>query len=156
MSDHLHSSDGELQESQFFRMFALGCFDAFITLPISTTILIVNIDVTGPPFQFYQGWTFVHSYWEPDFIPKSAWSTSKWVELTVYWDEWINPFYALVFFVLFGLTPEAKKGYRRFFRFLRRPFDARQGDIMEEGLPDVVFKSGRGTKTTAATNMSSR
>lgn len=157
MSNHLDSSDTELQASQFFRMFALGCFDAFITLPISIMSLVNNIVVTGPLFQFYQGWTFVHSDWEPLLAPTSAWSTSKWGVVSVYWDEWLSPFFALVFFALFGLTPEARNGYRRFFRFLRRPFGARQG-ISTEGvwLPDVVFKSGRGTKTTATTNMSSR
>lgn len=156
MSNHLDSFDGELHESQFFRMFALGCFDAFITLPISTTSLVANIELTGPPFPFYPGWTLVHSEWEPNSIPKTAWSTSKWNELSVYWDDWINPFFALVFFALFGLTPEARKGYRKFFRFLGRLFGSKQWESTEKGLPDAVFKSGRETNTIATSNISSR
>lgn len=156
MSDHLDSFDAELNQSQFFRMFALGCFDSLITLPISLMTLVVNIAGNGPRFKFYQGWTAIHSGWEPLIVPKSIWSTSKWVVVSVHWDEWISPFWALVFFSLFGLTSEARQGYRGLFQFIGRPFGIKQRANTEEGLPDVVFQSGRGTNATLASNISSR
>lgn len=156
MSEYLDSFNADLDESQFFRMFAFGCFDSFITLPISITSLVANIARTGPSFVFYKGWTYNHSDWEPVLYPKSMWSTKKWSVFSLYWGEWINPFLALVFFVLFGLTPEARKGYRRLFRFLGRPFGLMQGGRTEDELPDVVFKSGRGTSADVASNVSSR
>lgn len=156
MSDHLDSSAAEIDQIEFLRMFALGCFDAFITLPINSMGLVINIVATSPLFTFYQGWTFIHSEWGPVLTPKSLWSTTKFGVFSVYWNEWINPFFALVFFALFGLTPGARKGYRTLFRALRRLFGAKQGGSTEEGLPDVVFKSGRGTNTTATSNVSSR
>lgn len=156
MNEHLNSFDAELNQSHIYRVFALGCFDAFITLPITITNLVLNIERTRPLFNFYQGWAYIHSDWEPVLVPKSVWSATNMFVFTVHWDEWINPFFALVFFALFGLTPEARKGYRRFFRFLRRPFNVTQGDKTEEGLPEVVFRNGRGTNATATSNISNR
>lgn len=156
MSDHLDSLDVELNHSQFFRMFALGCFDSFITLPISITGTVGNIVSSSPKLVFYQGWTAMHSDWEPIFIPRSIWSTDKLFVFALHWDEWINPFFALVFFALFGLTLGARKGYCKFLCFLVRPFGVRQADHTEESLPDVVFNSGRGTDASATSNISSR
>lgn len=156
MSDYLDSCDVGLSQGHFYRMFALGCFDSFVTLPITVTNLASNIVHLGPLFNFYQGWVFIHSNWGPGSVPKSVWSTNKWTRISVYWNEWINPFFALAFFLLFGLSPEALKGYRRLFRFLGRPFGARQIDIVDESLPEVAFKSGRGTSATITSNISSR
>lgn len=156
MREHLNSLDTELDRSQFLRMFTLGCFDALITLPISITGVVTNVVGNDSLLTFYQGWTFIHSDWEPVLTSKSVWSTDRMSALSVYWDEWINPFYALVFFALFGLTPDAREGYRRFFRYLRRPFGVTQGDNTEEGFPDVVFQNGRGTNVTATSNASNR
>lgn len=156
MREHLNSFDAELDRGQLLRMLALGCFDTFITLPISITGVVTNVVGNDSLLKFYQGWTFIHSHWEPILTPKSVWLTNKMTTLSVYWDEWINPFIAFVFFALFGLTPEARKGYHKLFRFLRRPFSARQGNSVDEGLPDVVFTSGRGTNATAMSNISSR
>lgn len=155
MSAHLDSFDAGLNQSYIYRVFALGCFDAFITLPISLINLVISIQLT-PIFYFYQGWTFIHSDWGPFLYSRSMWSTFKWSVFSVRWDEWINPFLALVFFSLFGLTPDARQGYRRLFCFLKRPFGVRQKVSTEEGLPDVAFKSGRGTNTTDTSNVSSR
>lgn len=156
MSDHLNSTDTEPSERDFFRVFALGCFDAFITQAISITIMVKNTAVDGPYLTFYQGWSFIHSDWEPASIPKSMWSTSKGAASAVYWDKWVNLVYALVFFALFGLTSDARKGYHRFYRFLGRPFGIGQAESMEDELPGAVFKSGRGTNATATSNISSR
>lgn len=156
MNEYLDSLDPEFSRSSFYRMLALGCLDAIITLPITITNMIASIAEIGQLLDFYPGWSFLHSDWEPLLYPKSTWSMGKWLMFTVHWDEWINLFFALVFFCIFGLTPEARKGYRAFFLFLRGPFSARQEDSTEEGLPDVVFKTGRGTCTTVTSNVSSR
>lgn len=137
-------------------MFALGCFDLIVTLPTGICNMVVSITELGPLFVFYPGWTFNHSDWQPESFPTSMWSTMKRTEFALHWDEWINPFYAVVFFALFGFTPEARKGYCRLFRFLMRPFGVRQAVTTEEGLPDVVFESGRGTNATVTSNASNR
>lgn len=124
-------------------MLALGCFDMFITLPIQVIALFISA-MDSAPFRFYNGWTYIHSDWGPNLEPQSLWSTSKWTVFIVHWDEWLYPFFALVFFTLFGLTPENRKGYRRFFRVLCRPFGTKHVVITDEVLLEVVFKSGKG------------
>lgn len=156
MNDHLNSFDAKLSKSDFYRVFALGCFDVIITLPIAITNVVVSITELGPLFVFYPGWTYNHSDWYPESFPKSMWSTIKWSVLSVHWDEWVNPFYAVVFFVLFGLTAEARTGYRKFFRFLGGRFGIGKGDNTEEWLPDIVFEGGERTNVTVTSNVSCR
>lgn len=159
MCEYFDSYDAEVSQSHFYRMFALGCFDSFITLPISINNLVVNVVSSGTEFVFYQGWKAIHLYWEPVLVPKSVWSTDKWNIFSIHWNEWVNPFLALVFFSLFGLTSDARKGYRRFFRFLGRPLGVKQADNSlntDDMLPEAIFKSGRGTNATVTSNISSR
>lgn len=154
VNNTLDSAD-EPSKSQFFRLFTLGYLDAFITVPIAITGLAGNIIVTGSFFSFYQGWTIIHSDWELELFPKSMWSKITWNVFSVYWDKWIIPFWALVFFSLFGLTPEARKGYRRLYYYLGRPFGVRQAESMTESLPEMFGNGGEANRTVTS-NVSSR
>lgn len=152
----LDSCNAEPSQNDFYRLLALCCFDSLITLPITIIDLVVIIVSLGPLFTFYQGWTFLHTDWEPILTPKSTWSTLKWSVFGVHWNEWINVFLSLIFFALFGLTREAKKRYRRFLHLLRKPFGMKQQATRDEELPDVVFTSGRGTNVTLTSNTSAK
>lgn len=110
MGEHLGSLDADLNQSQFLRMFALGFFDSLITLPISITSLVANIINAGPNFKFYQGWSAVHSSWDPVLVPKNLWSMDKIVVFSVYWDDWINPFFA--FGILHSFWPYSSSAER--------------------------------------------
>lgn len=156
MSEYLNSTEEQLSQSHFYRMLALGCFNIFIILPVSTILLASDIIDEGTQFAFYQGWSAIHSNWEPVLGTKSSWSTDKWSVFIVHWNEWINPFFALVFFALFGLTTEANEGYRRLFRFLCRPFGAKKSTSVGEPFPEVVFKTGMGSIVTVMSNTISR
>lgn len=142
-----HSSPG-LSQSHFTRMLLLGCFDILITLPIVVLLLAIDILSSSSPFSFYQGWTYDHTGWAPVFVTKDEWDANKWNRVLLRWDEWINPFFALVFFVLFGLTGEAREGYRRALRAVIRPFSRKRGGDSGEGLPEVVFKVGKDVNET--------
>lgn len=155
MNAYLDSSDKGLNRNHFYRMLALGCFDVFITLPSNTTSLIISV-LNGESIEFYEGWTFIHSEWEPILIPKTVWSIDKWTTFLMYWDMWINPFFALIFFALFGFTAEAKECYRRLLHILCRPFRSKQAAGAEDLLPDVVFKSEREIDVTITSSISSR
>lgn len=157
MNEYLDSTgaDEGLSQSHFNRMLALGCFDILITLPIVIILLVIDI-LDGGNFEFYQGWTYIHTQWGAAPVPKSEWSATIWNRFLLRWDEWINPFYALVFFVLFGLTSEARNGYRRFFRFLGTPFRVERADsTAEDVLPDAIFKSGKDLNESYSSNTSS-
>jgi len=154
MNEYLGSSDEGLSQSHFNRMLALGCFDILITLPIVIILLVVDIFASAH-FEFYQGWTYIHTEWEAALVPKSEWSATIWDRFLLRWDEWINPFFALVFFILFGLTPEARDGYRRLFRFLIKPLGVKSTAGTAEILPDAIFKDGKDLNETVTSNTSS-
>lgn len=146
MNEYFDSSGEGLSQSHFYRMIALGCFDTFITLPVTIVVFVVSI-LHAKPLEFYQGWTYTHSNWGPALVPKKSWSTDKWAVFTVHWGEWLMPFIALVFFALFGLTPEARGGYCRLLHRLCKPFFSTQANSKKEILPEAVFKSGRDLET---------
>lgn len=130
-------------------MLALGCFDTFITLPVTIVVLVISI-LHAKPLEFYQGWTYTHSNWGPALFPKKSWSADKWAVFTVHWGEWLMPFIALVFFALFGLTREARAGYRRLICRLCTPFFPAHMNSEEEGLSEAVFKSVKDLETNSS------
>lgn len=151
MNEYLGSSEETLSQSHYYRILALGYFDIFLTLPIGVTELVVGLNKTNS-LRFYEGWSVIHTNWDPALVPKSVWSAEKWGAFSVHWDQWINFVFAVAFFALFGLTPEAKKGYQSFFRPLSRRFGVKRS---EEALPIAVFASRRGLNATFTSNASS-
>lgn len=49
------------------------------------------------------------------------WSSTPFATFDVIWNEWVNVFFALIYFALFGLTVEARAKYRRAFHLAIRP-----------------------------------
>lgn len=147
------SNEGlQVNASDFYRMFALGSLDSLLTLPLSTLVIVLNFVESRPSLDFYQGWTSIHSNWKPVLVPKSIWSMNKLTVGSLYWGEWINPFTAVIFFALFGMTQEARKRYQTIFRYLGRPFGVMQLEVTEDELPPVDFGSGRETGATNTSN----
>lgn len=113
------SSSNSVNHSSYLRILALGCLDIFVTLPIG--ILGLVIDVKQNMIVFYTGWTVLHTEWEPLGITKEMWGSTPFGTFDVKWNEWVNVFFALIYFALFGLTAEARAKYRRTFRLFLRP-----------------------------------
>lgn len=97
----------------------LGCLDAVLLLPIGIYSLIS--DLTSASVPFWPGWTYVHSDWEPFGLPESAWISTTPGILQTRYDEVINFILAVVFFLIFGLTKQARANYWSVIRFLLRP-----------------------------------
>lgn len=113
------SSSSTVNHSSYLRILALGCLDIFVTLPIG--ILGLVVDVKENVIVFYPGWTELHTDWEPLGIMKEMWSSTPFATFDVKWNEWVNVFFALIYFALFGLTVEARAKYRRVFHLAIRP-----------------------------------
>lgn len=130
------SSSGSMSHNTYLRILALGCLDVFVTLPIG--VLGLAVDIKENRIVFYQGWTTIHSFWEPQQVTKEMWTVTPFGTFDVKWNEWISVFFALVFFVLFGLTSEAREKYRRVLRFVLRPVGLKYA-ATDTVLSDVVF-----------------
>lgn len=138
-----------MNRSSYLRVLALGCFDILLTLPLGIANLVDNgLQLTSEPGStpFWLGWTDIHTNWGPVYVTGAGWSATAWSEFTVRWDEWINVLFAVIFFLLFGLTEEARSTYRQvlqavFGLFGRRTFSSRKSSH------DVIgsFKANSGT-----------
>ena len=125
----------------------LGCADAMIYFPLNILPLVTFYEFTTQSGVniFYPGWRLVHSDWTPISVPESIWKTLFWNVFNIRWNQWINVFYGVLFFLLFGVTTEARESYKRVFwaaanRFgYTRPVQARASNIVfQSAVPDTV------------------
>ncbi|KAI0309293.1 GPCR fungal pheromone mating factor [Amylostereum chailletii] len=107
-------SQRNLPRSRYLRILALGCIDAFGTLPIGILVFVVDVRSVD---DFWPGWSVVHSKadWPPQSFSTALWSQNKWSRIGLHFSQWINVADGVVFFLFFGLTGEARALYRRAF-----------------------------------------
>ncbi len=112
----------------------------------------------GPPLNYpYVSWKNVHDGEAGNLpglslssivqMPASVWGTDRWEVFTVKWDEWIYVVHAIVFFGVFGTTPEMRQYYRTAFWFVpeRCGYRRRRSQVSEERtVSDVAFNSNPG------------
>jgi hypothetical protein len=72
----------------------------------------IHSTLSGFHYQFYLGWSFVHSNWGPFALPYSALAENGfWTVFEAYFSSWASVVLAIVIFALFGLTSEARATY---------------------------------------------
>lgn len=97
---------------------ALGCLDLIITLPISilSFVLTVNVVIESDGFGFWPGWAAVHETWsQPYFSHAVYWKAFFWSVFSQRYNEYSNTPLGIVYFALFGLSPDARETYARMF-----------------------------------------
>lgn len=128
-----------ISRGAYVRAMALGCLDALVTLPIVILNIVLAVLESMTPFVFYPGWSELHSNWTPLITPKSEWAPDFWGVFAIKWNEWISPFFALIFILLFGFTEEARSKYCSFFWFVVKPFGLEPR--VRQTMSNVVFQS---------------
>ncbi|KAF8553273.1 STE3-domain-containing protein [Imleria badia] len=117
----LLSTHNSLNMSRYIRLMMLALSEMLCTVPIS--IYSVYIANKGVQIQPWVSWANTHY----DFsyvgqVPAVIWMTDPNFRLSVELTRWLFPASGLVFFLLFGLTSEARRKYRaaclRFAKFL--------------------------------------
>lgn len=133
-------------------MFALGCFDILVTLPVQI-LTLTNVSVGIGPIRFWPGWSTIHSDWSPVLVPKSEWSSDPFSVWAVTWDKYLNSLNALIFFLLFGLTKEARSRYTRLFWAVVKPLGFKPS--IKQEISEVAFASvNAGCEDTVGTEKS--
>lgn len=119
MEEYLsNGATGSMSRGSYFRVMALASMDILLTLPISVLVLVTG--KVNNKLAVWRGWALLHNDWAPIRMRASHWIPAFWLNFSIRWDEWINPMFALVFFLIFGLTEEARGMYRSaFFAFMR-------------------------------------
>ncbi|KAI0036396.1 pheromone A receptor-domain-containing protein [Vararia minispora EC-137] len=141
-NDFLQSNDS-VSRPNYIRLLALASVDIVLTLPFGIVSVVeeVNDLFPGFPLQFYEGWTFTHSDWAPASYPYVAYeSKGGWVLANYYLSRWSSVTLALVIFLLFGLTGDARATYRRGFYTVSKLFGLKlAGSRQCENLGDIAF-----------------
>lgn len=137
-----------MSRGNYFRVMALGSVDALVMLPLG--ILGTVVDILGAKLVFWPGWSAVHEFWSDIVqVPRDEWAF--WDSFSVRLNEWVNVFLAVVFFVLFAFTPEARARYSRGFWTIARWLGMKRPKGGSENLTAMVFGPAqfhRGASTT--------
>ncbi|KLO06018.1 STE3-domain-containing protein [Schizopora paradoxa] len=117
------STNEEVSSNKYKRLMVIACLDILINLPLFTIILVTDIlqgkqNAMNYP---YISWKNVHdgagglapglSLSSILQTPASAWDDSSWDVFETKWNEWVFVLHALVFFAVFGTTPEMRQRY---------------------------------------------
>jgi len=135
----------------------IACLDTLFNLPVLITIIVTSI-LQGKDNSLnysYISWKNVHDGAGGNLpglslssivqTPASEWSTDPWVVFTTKWDEWIYVVHALMFFSVFGTTPEMRQHYRSAFWFIPEQLGYKRPRASEvETVSDVAFNSNPG------------
>ncbi len=151
------SSNRDITYSKYSRLMVIACLDTIFNVPVLLTIIITSI-LQGKESALnypYISWKNVHNSAGGNIpglslssivqTPANEWSTDRWQVFVLKWDEWVYVLYAMIFFGVFGTTPEMRQHYRSAFWFLperlgyKRP---RESEL--ETFSDVVFNSNPG------------
>ena len=99
-----------MDRSRYVRLLTLGCVDIMLSLPVGIISFVLAVGV-GPSFPFWPGWAEIHEQWEPLQTPSYIWQADPWFRFRIYWNSWVNVFFGVAIFALFGLNHESRKVY---------------------------------------------
>ncbi|KZV66810.1 STE3-domain-containing protein [Peniophora sp. CONT] len=105
---------GGMERSQYVRVLALGCVDIILSLPVGIISFVLAIGV-GPEIPIWPGWSAIHTDWQAIATPADEWLADPWFRFRIYWNSWVNVFFGIAIFVLFGLNRDSRKLYGRVF-----------------------------------------
>ncbi len=156
MSEFL-SSSRDITHSKYTRLIVIACLDTLFNLPVLITITFMDI-LLGQESSLnypYISWNNVHdgeggnapglSLSSIAQVPASDWSTDRWTVFTAKWNGWIYVLHAILFFGVFGTTPEMRQHYRSAFWFIPERFGYERPRASEvETASDVAFNSNPG------------
>lgn len=102
-----------MDRSAYLRLLSILSLDFVINVPL-VVVALVNVALAGSQSTAnlpYGNWNEVHhafgGFGNITTATAEEWSSSgKWIVFTVKWDEWVYVLHALVFFGVFGTTPE--------------------------------------------------
>jgi len=152
MNEFLSSGQG-LTHNKYFRLMVVACLDTLFNLPVLitavvTSILAGKVSLLNHP---YISWQNVHDGAEESSLstilatPASVWGSDKWSMFNVKWDEWVYVLHAVIFFSVFGTTPEMRQYYKSAFWFIPERCGYKRQRVSEvETVSDVAFNSNPG------------
>ncbi len=154
------SSNRDITHSKYSRLMVIVCLDTLSNFPVLITIIVTDIlegEDSGLNYP-YISWKNVHDGAGGTFpglslssivqTPASEWSADRWDVFVLKWDEWVYVLQAIIFFSVFGTTPEMRQYYRSAFWFIPERLGYKRRRVSEaETVSDVSFNSNPGQQT---------
>ncbi len=155
------SSSRVITHNKYNRLMVIACLDTILTLPMVIIAIITSI-LQGKDNSLnypYISWKNVHdgeggnapglSLSSIEQTPASEWSTDALGVFWVKWDEWFYVLQALMFFGIFGTTPEMRQHYQSVIWFVPERLGYKRRHISEvETVSDIAFNSNPGQQWT--------
>ncbi len=148
------SSGQDITRNKYHRLMIIACLDTLFNLPVLIVILVTTISQGKDSALNYPyiSWKNVHDGAGGLFpgtslssiirTPSSEWSTDGWDIFSVKWDEWNYVLHAIVFFSVFGTTPEMRQYYQSAVWFVPTRLGYNTRRVSEaETVSDVAFNS---------------
>lgn len=122
--DEFLQNGSPIRRQCVLKLMVLGSFDIFITLPITTLNLITAFFQHGGITTFWPRWKATHANISAvTKVTSEEWKSAGWSTIVnIRFSQWISPLFAVVFFVLFGITEKNKLWYRDMFRKVTKTF----------------------------------
>lgn len=116
-----------MHRQNVLKLMVLGLFDISITLPITTLNLITTVLKHGGISTFWPQWNSTHTNISAvSKITSNGWKSAGWTTiLNIRFSQWLCPLFAVVFFILFGITEKNNIWYRDMFRTILSPFTSK-------------------------------
>jgi len=146
----LNSNNSGVNISRYFRLMALASIEMIFSLPMSIYHLVQ--DVRDAPLYPWISWEDTHwGFDRVDFIPFAYFrrSPTLWIDIQI--GRWSLPFGGFIFFIFFGLAPEARKNYARLYYAAVRPLGIVPSPVSASSPPSWFSRvTGRNSAAGAA------
>ncbi|KAI0297142.1 GPCR fungal pheromone mating factor [Russula brevipes] len=142
-----------LNHDRYFRLMALSSTDIFLTIPITTYFIVLDVKRGVTP---WISWSDTHSnYSRVVQVPGVVWKSDSRGSQALEMYRWSLVLCAFVFFAFFGFAEEARQHYRLVYNSLARRIGYRTPSGSSNGLPHgyVVFNVPVPTRTHALTSL---
>lgn len=126
--------DIQSNKLEFKRLLVIACLDTAFNLPVLILITVVSV-VSGSNDSLnypYISWKNVHDGAGGNYpglslssiiqVPASEWGIDGWTIFNVKWNEWLYVAHAIMFFSVFGTTPQMRKHYSAVLWFIPERF----------------------------------
>ncbi|KAI0312767.1 STE3-like pheromone receptor [Amylostereum chailletii] len=108
----LSGTSASLTANQYLRFMILACTEMLCTLPLSIYTIVMN--ATRSPIEPWISWADTHFNWNRfEQVPSIVWHSDSRIYASVELTRWLSPFCAIAFFMLFGLSSDARRHYRK-------------------------------------------
>lgn len=111
--------------------------------------IIGVVNSTSSDHVFWPGWSVVHKDWSHvPTVSAYEWRSNFWEAWAIEWSKWINVLLAVIFFLSFGVTEEARNHYRSIFSAVLNRVGIKQA-VQSRRSTEIVF----GSASTVTTNV---